>query len=615
MTKYFKIFTALILTIGMVGCLSAQTFSAFVSQNTVQLGDAFQVSFKLENAQGQGLKYPSFDDFQVLGGPNTSTSMQFVNGKMSQSVTYSFYLRPKKVGSFTIGGASIEVNGKNLTTDKISVKVTKGGGGNAAAPGNPATGNQKAQNGQTAQAKDQSLEEQLKDNLFLRAFVSKNNVYQGEQIVITYKMYERVSTHNITPEEPPSYNGFWVENIEIKNFVQKNEVYKGVQYRTLVVKKDILFPQKTGKLVIDPMQLSCLVQVRRQPRQRRSVFDSFFEQYDNYKYSFANPPVTINVKALPSTGKPLDFSGIVGEFSLDAELDKAATETGDPVTLKVKISGTGNVNKIKEPRLEFPPDFDLYDPKISESSSKAGGVLSGRKSFDYLILPRNPGEYKLPNVNFSYFDIKKKSYVTLKSPDYVLNVTGDPEEATMNVTNINKEDVELIGQDIRFIQASAGPIRKRGQSFAGSIPFASLYLLPFLLFGGLYVFKKRQDKASLDVAGTKSRKATKVAKKRLSAAEKFMTKNEEKSFYDEVVRAVWGYLGDRLTIAQSELSRDRVRGALEVKNVNPDYIDRLTALIDTCEMALFAPSAVSGGMQGTYLEAIRLISDIESELN
>ena len=608
-----KTFVLFLFAFGLITHLSAQTFSAFVSQRSVQMGETFQVSFKLENAQGAGLEYPSFDNFQVLGGPNTSTSMQFINGKMSQSVTYSFYLRPSKVGKFTIGSASIEVNGKKLTTDKISVTVEKGSGSNqGVVQGNPGGS---SSGGQASQQRNESLEEQLKDNLFLRAFVSKSDVYQGEQIVITYKMYERVSTHNITPEEPPSYNGFWVENIELKNFVPKNEVYKGVQYRTLIVKKDILFPQRTGKLKIDPMELSCLVQVRRQPRKRRSVFDSFFEQYDNYKYSFSNPPVTINVKSLPSSGKPIDFSGIVGEFTLNASLDKTETETGEPVTLQVKISGKGNVNKIKEPRLDFPPDFDLYDPKISESSSKSGGVLSGRKSFDYLILPRNPGEYKLPTVNFSYFDIKKKSYVTLHSPEYVLNVTGDAQEATMNVTNINKEDVELIGQDIRFIQASTGRIREKGKSFAGSIPFAALYLLPFMLFAGLFIYKKQQEEAAADVAGTKSRKATKVAKKRLSAAEGFMKNQEEKSFYDEVVRAIWGYLGDRLTIPQSELSRDQVRGALEGKNVNTDYIDRLTALIDNCEMALFAPTAISGGMQGTYDEAVRLISDIEGELN
>ena len=586
----------------------AQNFTAFVSKNKVAVNETFQVSFKLENAQSRNVNFPSLEDFQVLGGPNTSTSMQFINGQTTQSVTYSFYLRPVKTGKFTIGPATVNINNKELTTQSIAIEVVNAG---SSSGGNQTQASGQRQSGGTE--KDQSLEKQLKEYIFLKALVSDREVYLGEQVTVTYKLYERIRAMNLVPDELPSYEGFWVENIELKGAPATNEVIDGIQYQTRVIKKDILIPQRSGKLRIDPMTLNCVVQVQAQPQRRRSIFDSFFNQYQNYQYTFANNPVTISVNALPTADKPASFTGMVGSFNLEVSLDKPQVETGDAITYRIKYTGKGNIKNISEPQLDFPPDFDVFDPKINESISKASGTISGFRSYDYLIVPRNPGEYKLPLVEFSYFDVSKGTYKTLTSQEYSVNVTGEAQRPEGTATNIRKEDMELIGQDIRFIKTSSSGFREKGSTFAGSIPFYLLYFSPLLLFAFVIFLRQKQLQAAGDVVGTRRKKASKMAQKRLSTAKKFMGEGNEKGFYNEVTRAVWGYLSDKLTINQSELSRENIREELLSREVDDALIGQLTDLLDTSEMALFAPSAATGGMQGTYEKALQIIEDLESK--
>ncbi|MEZ4827415.1 MAG: BatD family protein [Bacteroidia bacterium] len=581
--------------------LRGQSFSAFVSKNKVALDETFQVSFKLENAQSQGLEYPAFEGFQVLGGPNTSTSMQFINGTTTQSVTYSFYLRPRKEGKITIGPATVVINNQKISSQPITIEVGPAGSQNASSGGN----------GTEAQRRDESLEEQLKGYLFLRALVSDREIYMGEQITVTYKLYERIRALNLVPEEPPKYEGFWVENIDLKGAPAQAEVIDGIQYQTRVIKKDILFPQRAGKLTIDPMVLSCVVQVQTQPRQRRNIFDSFFESYENYPYTFSNAPVPIQVNVLPAANQPGDFSGMVGVLDMEVTVDKTEVKTGDPVTFRVKYSGQGNIKNIHEPRLDFPPDFDVFDPKVDESVSKSSGVVSGKRSFDYLVVPRNPGNYKLPVVSFSYFDPQKKDYVTRRSPEFTLNVTGEAQRPEVSTSNLSKEDMELIGQDIRYIHPDETHLRKSGVSFSASLPFFALYLLPGLLFAALIFVRQNQRRAAADVEGTRRKKAIQMAQKRLTAGKKFLQTGDEKGFYKEITRAIYGYVSDKLSISQSELTRDTIREKLLAGNVPDALTNQLTDLLDTSEMALFAPTAAAGGMQGTYDQALKVITDIE----
>ena len=603
-----RIWTLFLCVCCSMGTVYSQSFTAFVDKNEVAMNETFKVSFQLERGQSRDIRYPSFDGFQVLSGPSTSTNMQIINGQVSQSSTFSFYLRPTRKGNLTIGPASVNFQGKSYRTEPLVVKV--GDAKTASSPNNQSqtgTGNQ--------QARNQNIESQLKDAIFLRAIPNKNELYVGDQLVVTYKLYRKIDVSNLTSEEPPNYGGFWVETVEIPKVTSQLEVVNGVQFRTAVIKKDILFPQRDGTLSIDPMKLACDVQVQSQQRRRQSIFDSFFAPVETYRYSFANPSVKIRVKPLPTSQKPADFNGMVGKWNMDVQVDKTETETGDPVTFRVRISGEGNIKKLPEPKMDFPPDFEVYDPNISEQSSRNGNRLGGRRTYEYLLVPRNPGEYKLPVVSFSYFDVGKKAYQRLSSSEFQLKVTGDPQQANTTVpTNFNKEDVELIGQAIRHIRTGDPELRLQSSSFAASGSFWGLFLLPILLFGGLFYFQKKREAAAADVVGTRSKKATKMAKKRLSAAKQHMEAGEDKAFYDEVVRAVWGYLGDKLRLGQSDLSREEVRKILEEKQIDAPSIDRLIQLLDTCEMALFAPVAVGGGMAGTYEEAMNFITDMEGKI-
>ncbi|MEO0474115.1 MAG: BatD family protein, partial [Bacteroidota bacterium] len=332
----------------------------------------------------------------------------------------------------------------------------------------------------------------------------------------------------------------------------------------------------------------------------------------NVEYNFASNPITVNVRPLPAKNRPANFDGAVGTYEMAVRLDTLETETGEPVTLSIKISGKGNIKSIKEPRLNFPPDFELYDPKIADKSSKSGGVISGRKNFDYLIVPRNPGTYKLPVVEFAYFDINKRDYVNLSSDEFSLKVSGEATEASAAV--IRSEDLELLAEDIRYIHLDSGELRDPSASFFGSAGFWGLYAAPFLLFIGLFVWKSRQDAAADDVVGTRMRKANKMARKRLSQAEALQKEGDSKGFYNEIVNALWGYLGNKLNMGQSQMSRESATAALAGRGVSEEKQQALIALVDQCEMALYAPSAVQGGMDATYQQAMTLITDLEKEI-
>ncbi len=597
----------------------SQKFVALVDKKEVGLNDVFQVSFRLENAQATKITPPSFESFQIVGGPNQSTSMQIINGQVSQSVTYSFYLRPTTEGTFSIGSAQVIVEGKTLKTNEISIKVVKGTPASTPQRNNNVVGGGTGNSQQATPSEgtnQKALMDQLKQNIFVRTLVDKTNVYQGEQIVLTYKLYTRAQFSNVNLSESPTYKSFWVEEIDTGEAQYKMEVYKGQEYRTAVIQKVILFPQRPGKLRIDPIKLESLVKVRStRGRRPQSIFDAFFETYQDVPFEFSSKPVTINVKALPSEGQPANFNGAVGTYTLKATLDKNETQTDEAVTMSIKISGKGNIKTLENPKLDFPPDFDVFDPKISDQVSKKGSVVRGNKAFDYLIIPRNPGEFRLPSVSFSYFDLSKKRYVTLNSEEFLLAVEGEPRDMGASAPLVtNKEDIKLIGEDIRHIKADETTIREKGYSFLNSIPFLALYILPFLMFGFLFFMRKKQEVAASDVAGTRSKKATRVAIKRLSQAQKDLSQGNEKAFYKEVSQAVWGYLGDKLALGTSGLSRDQVREALNERGVTDELIQRLVKWLNNAEMALFAPSAAQGGMEGTYQEAKELITTIESEL-
>lgn len=581
--------------------LDAQEFSAFLSKNKVAVGETFQVSFRLTNLQRQAIDYPDFKDFQVLGGPNVSQQVQMVNGVTSQSITYSFYLRPTAEGTFSIGPASTNIGGKKVSTKPLKVNVSKGAA--------QATPNNTKPN---ARKSNKDLEAQIKDALFLRTLISKRDVYQGEQITATYKLYNQIQPYELELTKAPAYDGFWKENVKIQDAPQKVEVYKDEQYRTRVIYQDIIFPQRAGKLTLDPMELSCIIQVQTQNRRRRSIFDDFFPSYQQYPYKFGGGKIAINVKPLPSN-KPDDFSGLVGKLNMEVSLDKTETETGSPLTLKVKLSGQGNMRKISEPQLKFPPDFEVYDPNVKENTSRSGGILGGSRSYEYLIIPANPGTFEIPPLTISYFDPAAETYKQISSPPYSIRVVGEPTGRGPGPTT--KQEVSVLEEDIRYIETGGISSWSKAEEKEGNgALYWGLYGLPLVLLLVFAGFKRRQDALSADVVGSKRRKANKQALNRLKQAKTYLDANEQKAFYNEVIRAIWGYLSDKLNIGQSEMSKENIRENLLKRNVSEQNADVLKNILDTCEMALFAPSAVGQNMDETYKQAVSLISDIENEI-
>ncbi len=598
-------FMALLLCTGAAVAGDA-SFEAGVDKNPVALGDQFTLSFTLSNAGvggGKNMKLPDLGRFHIMSGPNQSTNMQFINGAVSSSTTYSYVLQPKDMGKFTIAAATIEADGKQYATQPIVIEVVKG------------SPRQKQQ----APPPD-DVGAQIGDNLFLRAVVDKNRVILGEQINLTFKLYTRVSVSNYGVDKSPTMTGFWGEDIENpKNIALSNETINGKQYRVGVIRKMALFPTQSGSLEVAPMEVTTQVQV-----QTRSLdpFDAFFRDPfgRTVNYKVKSEPIKIKVDPLPS-GAPPSFKGAVGRFAMNTAVDKRTTKTNEPVTLKVTISGTGNIKVLEVPELELPKDFEQYPPKVTDDINRQEGKISGSKTFEYLLIPRYPGRKTIKPLTFSYFDLGKREYVSLQSPQIELNVAQGAALAPPVIAGGNQEDVQLLSQDIRFIKVWQPSFSRRGEFLYKSGVFVALVFLPLLGFAGTLVYARQRQAEMLDAAGYRNRRALKVAQRGLKQAEQLLasktsgSSSKKLEFYSEVSRALHKYLGDKLNIQQADLSIENVLAALNTRSVNGEIPKALKLLWETCEMARFAPTSLEAtAIQKTFDEAKRLIVELERTL-
>lgn len=580
-------------------------FTASVDRNTVAVGEQFELTFTLSGTTGgDNFQPPPLGDFLVASGPNSSTNMQFINGSVSASITYNYILQGKTEGKFTIQPASISLNGKTLRSQPLTIAVVKG-----APPGSK----------QNRQDNSADLSKQIGDNLLLKVSVDKTRVFQGEQLTVEYKLYFRVSIANYNQPTMPALSGFWSEELEMPKQLQvTNETYNGKQYRVAVLKKAALFPQRSGTLELDPMEMTCVVQVPTR-RQTNNLFDQFFNDpffggVTNVNYAVRSEPVKIIVDPLPSSSTPPGFNGAVGKFSMEAWVDKKQVKTNDPVTLRIKISGRGNLKLLQPPNIAFPPDFDRYDPKISDNISNQGNIISGSRTFEYLLIPRHPGEQKIAPFQFGYFDLERKSYVEMTSPEFTITVEKGAEYASGAVSGLGKEDVKLLGEDIRFIRSGALVLRRTSEGFSGTTRFYALAATPIAAFLGFMVFVRRRERLLNDVAGLRNRRARRVSLKRLKLAREFLDKQQKQEFYTEVSRAVWGYLSDKLRIPPSDLSIDGIRAVLTQRDVPAENIADIAGTIEQCEFARFAPMTDAVEMDTMYRRTVDLISNLEGQL-
>jgi hypothetical protein len=584
-------------------------FTASVDKNRLAMGEQLEVTFTLSGSQGgENFTPPSFNDFLTLSGPNQSTNMQFINGVVSQSVGYSYILQPRAEGKFVIGPASITVGGKQLRTAPVTIEVAKG------------TGQKGTQQQNGSQAQNADLGKQIGDNLFIRAVVDRNHVVQGEQLTLNYKLYWRI---DISGEwkytKSPALTGFWTEDLPLaKPITVGRETINGKMYQVATVKSTALFPQKSGTLSIDPLEVEVGVRVKNR-RSGNDIFDQFFNDpffggAQTVPYRFHSAPVPITVAPLPQSGAPKDFKGAVGVYTMEAWFDKRETTTNDPVTLKVKISGRGNLKLIEAPTVTTSGDFDRYDPKISDNNANQGTQIAGSRTFEYLMIPRHPGEQKIPPVTFSYYSTEKKQYVTLTSPQFVIAVAKGNDATPVYATGVSKEDVKLLGEDIRFIKSGDAGLQPVGDRFAGSAAFFVLAFSPVAAFIGFIIVTRRRQKMLGNVALLRNRKARAMAKRRLQTASKYLAAKQKEEFYAEVSRALYGYIGDKLGIPPADCSIETVRRELEQRQLPAELIAKLTGTIEQCEFARFAPATDATGMDTVYAEAVSLISDIEDRI-
>lgn len=612
-------------------CTLFLTLSAFADNvkmsasapSTVEVGGKFQVRFTVNTQSVSNFSAPDFKGFDVIYGPSTSTqsSFQMVNGQTSQSssVTYTYVLVANSTGTFTIGSASVHSGGSVVHSSPIKVKVVEAtqGGGSSQQQSQGYGGGYSSRQSQPQQPQRSSRSKGTNispDDLFMTATASRTNVYEQEAILVTYKIYSRVNLTQLDGKLP-TLDGFHIQEIPLpRNKEFKFETYKGREYQSVVWSQYVLFPQKSGKLTIPPITYEGVVAYQ---NTAIDPFEAFFNGTGGIvevKKNITTPAININVAALPA--KPEGFSGAVGRFSVSSSISGTEVSTNDAITLKLNISGSGNMKLIGTPVVEWPKDFEIYDPKISDNFKLTTSGLQGSKAFEYLAVPRHPGTYTIPAAKFVYFDTSSHTYKTLTTEAYTVNVKKGKGGNSQSVNYSNsQEDVDELAKDIRFIKQTDGHMVTPGDSFFGSWKYWLSYIIQFICFVIALVLGSKQLKDNKNVAKSRGKKANKKAVKRLKTANKLLAEKKQNEFYDEVMRALWGYIADKLNMPQESLNKDNIQAELTSKQVSQELIDQFIKTLNDCEFARYAPSSdVNAQMEGLYQNAIDIITKIEDAL-
>ena len=587
---------------------NAQTDIKVEVHRVVEVGEQFNVTFIIEGEDKvTDFTWEPSSDFQLLWGPQKgqSSSVQIVNGNMTKSVqsTYSYILKANNVGKFTIPSAVAKVKKNEITSRPVSIEVV-------AARQNSSQG---ATSGQQQQSRPRQQGGVQAGDIFLAMSLDRTNVVVGEPIIATLKIYQRVNIAGFEGVTFPTFNGFWSQELEAPTNIEfARETYEGQIYNAALLRKFVLIPQQAGQVTIDPAELICLVNIRVSSG-GTSIFDGFFDDYRTVRQKVASKPVRVNVSALPS-GAPASFGGGVGSFSISAKLSKDVVKTHEAASLIVTVSGRGNVSLLEAPKVSFPPDMEVYDTKISDKVDKGG--LSGSKTYEYPFIPRSYGDFVIEPVKYTYYDVNQKRYVTLQTQPINLTVEkgNETESGPVIVSGVTRKDVQNLGSDIRFINIKKSELTGKGTFFVGTASFwiitAVLVILAVLCWA---IFRKMAARKA-DVAGTKNRKATKMAMKRLHLAGTFLKQNLYTAFYEELHKALLGFVSDKLNMPVAELSRDRISESLAERGVAQGSIDTFIGILDACEFARYAPDAGNEAMTAHYNSAIETISSIDSNM-
>jgi len=575
---------------------------AFVSSNNVSLDTQFQYSVEISGSTTKmpDVTYPDFKDFFVLSGPNTSTSIQWVNGNMTSTKTYSFHLKPKKEGKLNIGVASLKHKGKTYRTNSISIQVSKGSESVSSRQNNSTT---------PKKSKDSEISG---DNLYLKTLVSDRDVYLGEQIIVEYKLYFRVNVRGYDFEKLPSSPGFWAEEIEMPSQpVIDNEIINGINYNVATLKKYALFPTQAGKLVIEPLKVTLEALVR--SKRRRSVFDSFFDDPfgSTVQKKIASKAIEVKINELSKNNQPADFSGAVGKYKLSVMSDKKTAKVNEAISLKIKLSGTGNIKLLELPAPQIPPDIEKYDPKFTSKVNVKTANINGSKQAEYILIPRLPGEYTIKPVSFSYFDPAVKAYKILKSKQIDINITGEVPKLAGTQIQYSRQEVALLGQDIRFIKESSRFMESGKQPYQSGFFWMAL-ISGVVLFSGFVFYNDYAAKISGDLRLSRSKKAGRIATRLLKEAKKHLNSENSANFYKAISLALRGFVQDKLNLEMSDFNTPGARKRLMDMGIDAETIEEYIVILDESDFRQFANSPSSETeKQDTYNKTKKLLIKLE----
>ncbi len=623
MRRLFKL-----LLLSLFGLLSINSFAQNISftassPSVIGVGEQFSIKFTINSNNVSNFVAPSISGFDILGGPSSSSvsSYSSVNGKITNnsSTTFTYILMANREGNFNIGGAKINVKGETYASNSLTIKVQK----------NP-TQSQRAQR-QGAYSQNQTQTQKpvtvLDDKaLFIKAYANKSKAFIGEEVIITYKLYTLVNISEYQVNKMPINKGFWIEELDMsQDPTITTETIDGKRYQVATLRRVIAYPQESGNLTIAPLDIDVVAHIATRNQRRVSTgdpfFDSFFNDpffqsigqagYERVKKNIKSNKISISVNELPKTNSI--FSGGVGNFQISASANPLKCKTNEAITLKYTISGSGNLSLIDKIDLKIPSDFDSYDPTINDQINKTNSGITGKRTFEYILIPRVQGEFKIPKVEFTYFDLKAKQYKTISTQEINLNIAKGKEELSGLAQQMSERE-KYLKRDIEHIfTKSPNFLSNTDLKYNTTLLYVFLAFIPILCFGFI-LYKNYSNKKNSDVIYVKYKKATRVALNRLKKAKQYLQKQQKEEFYTEVAQATWNYLSDRFKIVKMDLSFDNVKTILQTRNLKEETINNLISLLNNCEYVRFSPGEELSKMDSLYEQAIHAISDIEAEI-
>lgn len=597
-----------ILLLLLISLGAAQTFKVTASVDRTSLAINQQLALTIElsgegaNSIGQ-INLPDISShLALLGSGGSSQNIQIVNGKMSVQKNFTYFYQAVQEGTCTIPAISVNYKGQVYSSQPITIAISKGAAPAAA----------------TAQSSNLAPGDASDEDLFIRAIVNKRQVYQNEPVIVTFRIFTRVNVSGYALSKMPETAGFWTEDFALQGQPQtREEIINGRKYIVADIKKMAIFPASPGKMQIGSLGVDCDVRVQNR-RRSNDIFDNFFDDPffgRTVRKTVLSKPVAIDVLPFPAEGKPEPFSGLAGDFSIQASVDKNEVTTNEAITLKVTISGEGNIKTIPRPNVLLPRDFEQYEPKVSENIQRSGDRISGSKTFEYLLVPRFPGEQRIRPVLFSYYDLRNRRYQTRSTPELTIRVAKGSGDVSTVPSGLSKEEVRFIGQDIRFIKLNTPEWRRQGGGFYRSSLLTALWILPLVALAGAFAYRRHLDKLSGDVAYARSRRANRMAMKRLARAADLLKPASQKEYYAEVSRALLGFAADKLNIAEAGIVSDELEAKLRNKGVEDAIIQPYMRLLQQCDFQRFAPAdGTATQMEEMYKNAKEAIINLEKAI-